>query len=466
MKWLTTVRQRVFRMLTAPGEELGNWAKFVRFQVRLWYFCLRRLRENNSLAMSAALSFRTIFALVPTIVLGVVVLKSFGYMEDSADALRGVLEGSGFDKIVVVAGAGDPNSVGATQPATQPGRVISVADEIGKVVRGVEEKLTFGRLGPIGVTLLIWSALTLLTTMERSLNRIFGAPRSRGLGRRVMLYWSAMTLGPIALVLAGYASDRAAALFEGAGGWGWIVAIIGSVQPLLVGLALLTAVYVLMPNTTVSVRAALGGAVVAFPLWLLAMWGFGLYVANLVGTSNLYGSLGLLPLFLLWLNLSWYLFLFGAEIAHTAANLDTLRFAGAEQRHVASPWEMLAAALTVTIRYGADGGPATTDHVAGRLGVSPAAAEAILERLASAKTICPVQGPAPAAFVPARAAEKIHLTEVMELTGPAGQAAPTDRFDPELRRMVEDIRRTAGEPLAQTTLADLLQTDRPTDPHE
>jgi len=331
MKALQTVRQRVVRMLTSPGEELGSWARFVRFQVRLWYFCVRRLRENNALAMSSALSFRTIFAMVPAIVLGIVVLKSFGALEDSKQALREVLAGSGLSEIVVV-GHGP-----ATRPTTRPQSTTNVAEEIEKIVTRVEKKLTFGRLGPIGVALLIWSALTLLTTMERSLNRIFAARRSRGLGRRVMLYWSAMTLGPIALFVAGYVSDQAAALFEGAGRLGWMLAAVGWVQPILVGIVLLTALYVLMPNTKVPVRSALGGAVVALPLWLLAKWGFGVYVRELVGTDNLYGSLGLLPLFLLWLNLSWYLFLFGGQIAHTAANLGEMTFAGRGEPAGAGP---------------------------------------------------------------------------------------------------------------------------------
>ncbi len=459
MKWLQTVRQRVFRMLTSPGEELGSWARFVRFQVRLWYFCVRRLRENNALAMSSALSFRTIFAMVPAIVLGLVVLKSFGALEDSKQALREVLRRSGLAKIMVVDRARDAGAAPSTRPATRPGRTTNVAEEIENIVSRVEKKLTFGRLGPIGVVLLIWSALTLLTTMERSLNRIFAARRSRGPGRRVMLYWSAMTLGPIALFVAGYASDKAAALFEGAGRLGWMLAAVGWVQPILVGIVLLTALYVLMPNTKVPVRSALGGAVVALPLWLVAKWGFGIYVRELVGTDNLYGSLGLLPLFLLWLNLSWYLFLFGAQIAHTAANLSEMTFARRAEQTPVGPWELLAAALAVAGRYASDAGAATAEHVAGRLGVPGASAQAILDRLAAAGAVCQVERRGRGAYVPARAPERTPISEVMELAAPAGDERPTERFDTDLARRVRRIRRAADEALADITLADLLAED-------
>jgi len=71
-------------------------------------------------------------------------------------------------------------------------------------VARTEEKMTFARLGPVGLVLLAWSAITLLTTMERSLNRIFEAPRSRGLAIRVLYYWSAVTFIPIVLLAGEY----------------------------------------------------------------------------------------------------------------------------------------------------------------------------------------------------------------------------------------------------------------------
>ena len=82
MKAVDTIRKRIEALRAAPGEELGRWARFLRFQIRLWRFCGRRLREHNAVAMSSALSFRTIFALVPVLVLALVVVKSVGGMGD------------------------------------------------------------------------------------------------------------------------------------------------------------------------------------------------------------------------------------------------------------------------------------------------------------------------------------------------------------------------------------------------
>ncbi|HET6429862.1 MAG TPA: hypothetical protein VFJ30_15715, partial [Phycisphaerae bacterium] len=74
MKIVDTLRQRIEALLTAPREELGRWGRFCRYQIHLWRFCLQRLRQHNAAAMSAALSFRTVFAMVPALVVALLVM--------------------------------------------------------------------------------------------------------------------------------------------------------------------------------------------------------------------------------------------------------------------------------------------------------------------------------------------------------------------------------------------------------
>ena len=195
-------------MLFRSAEELGRWARLAAVQWRIWRFCARRLAENNVSAMSAALSFRTMFAMVPAMVLVVLILKAVGVLEDGKQSLRQFLEASGFSQITVAHGEGSGDGassavgVGAAEgdgpqiadPGGMAARTVNIAEEIERIVDGVERKLTFRRIGPVGVLLLIWTALSLLTTMENSLNRVFGATSARSLGRRLLLYWSVLTL--------------------------------------------------------------------------------------------------------------------------------------------------------------------------------------------------------------------------------------------------------------------------------
>ncbi|HOF18533.1 MAG TPA: hypothetical protein PK082_06460, partial [Phycisphaerae bacterium] len=96
------LRRRVGNLLAAPGEELGSWARLAQYQFHLWRFCLRRLREHNAMAMSAALSFRTIFALVPTLVLAFLALRAAGVMGDARQSLRDLMERGGLTQIALV----------------------------------------------------------------------------------------------------------------------------------------------------------------------------------------------------------------------------------------------------------------------------------------------------------------------------------------------------------------------------
>ena len=214
MKLSREIRAHAERLATAPRDELGRWARFVQFHLELWRFCGRRLWEHNVMAMSAALSFRTIFALIPTLVLVVLILKSLGVLADGKQSLRSVLANSGFSQITVVQEA--PSTQAAA--ASKPSREINVAEEIERLVTRVETKLSLRRIGPVGVVLLIWTAITLLTTIERSLNRIFGAQRARSLARRLLLYWSVITLGPLLWIAASYLGGQLRDAFSNVAG--------------------------------------------------------------------------------------------------------------------------------------------------------------------------------------------------------------------------------------------------------
>jgi len=452
MKFTQELRDRLERLLTAPGDELGRWARFVRFQIQLWRFCARRLREHNAMAMSSALSFRTVFAMVPVFVLVGLAMKTGGALEQSKRQLREFIVDKGFAHIALV------DRAAATQPAaeaaTQPAEVLNLADRIEGIIGQAEGKLTFGTIGPVGVVVLIWSALTLLTTLEHSLNRIFEAPRSRSLGRRMFLYWSAVTLGPVALAAAAYLGHKGAVAFAQVPGVRWVLAAVGWASPVIVGILLLAALYKLMPNTKVSFRSAFGAALVAVPLWLVAKWAFGLYVRGLIGRPTLYGALGLIPLFMLWLNFSWLIFLFGAELAYTAANVWRMDSAEMAERTYLGPWELLAAALIIAREYRQATGPVRLEGIVQNMRLPETSVRQLLERLTAAAVVCPVASDSEA-YVLARPADRIAIREFLETAALAGGPA-RGRYDPAIAGVLARLNQRTQEALGQVTLAEVL----------
>ena len=456
MKIIDTLRQRVHTLLTAPGEELGRWGRFVRYQIQLWRFCLRRLHEHNAAAMSAALSFRTVFALVPALVLAMLVMKPMGLAEEGRQSLREVLTKAGFDQLVEKPTGEVPDA--ATMPTTAPAN-FSAADKIEQLVLNVEEKLTFKALGPVGAVLLIWSALSLMMTMEGTLNRVFGAARSRAIGRRVFLYWSVLTLGPVLLAATSFGAGKVAEVFA-ATKLSWVLAAVEWISPPVVAIVLLGALYKLLPNARVAYRAALGGAAVAVPLWMVAKWAFSLYAMR-VGAGSLYGALGLVPMFLLWLNLCWLIFLFGAELASTASNLERMRMAELAESIPLGPSDLLAAVTAVASGYADAEGAVTLESVAAKLNLPEPSVRSLLDRLDEGGLVVGVERAGADAYVLAVPAEHLHLADVMDLGHRHGAVADELPYAEPIARAVNRVRRLERKSLGEMTLADMLAIEGP-----
>jgi len=468
VKRLDELRHRIHRLLTTPLTELGSWARLARGQIALWRFCLRRLRENNVMAMSSALSFRTIFALVPTIVLALLVLRWGGQLDESKRWLHDFLERSGLTQITYRTDAdpmegdaepaseppsppdGADNGLPGTPPYTVPDQ-ISVAQKIEEIVDDVEKQLTGGRVAPLGIILLVWTALTLLTTMERCLNRIFDAPRPRSLARRILIYWSVVTLGPLIIVVAAQAGGSLVDSVRNLPVLSWTLGPIGWVTPFVVGILFLASLYTLMPNARVPWRRALEGALLAVPMWGAARWAFALYVSH-VGSQSLYGALGLIPLFLMWLNLSWWIFLFGAEVAHAAANVERLLHNDHDSDRPLTPWHDLAVVLAVARTQATRGSPARPAQVAEALAMPEDRVEGILRRLADTGILLRTDDARCALAMPP---DHLPVTRVLNVHS-ANAPFPSDATDGAVARAVAEVRRRSETALDPLTVADLV----------
>ena len=453
MAIIDSLRERLVRLLTAPKQELGSWAQLLRFQIQLWRFCARRLRRNNAAAMSAALSFRTIFALVPTLVIVLLMLKPLGLIEDNKRIVRDFLQASGLAQITY---AGESQ----TQPATMPasggkGNQVDLAEKIESLIERVEGQLTIGALGPIGAVLLIWTALTLLTTMERCLNRVFEAPRSRPLGRRILLYWSAVTLAPLALLVASSVGEQASTATRDMPVLSWLVGMLGWAGPVVVGMVILAALYKHLPNQHVRFRSALAGAVVAFPIWLVARWAFALYVER-VGKQSIYGAIGVVPLFLMWLNASWWVFLFGAQLAHVAANLRRMQSPEPSDTYVFGAWDLLAAVTVIARGNVVNRGPVTIKQLAGALNLSEKKAEVLLDRMTDDGLVCRIADDEDSAYLLAKPPDSIKVSDILQLN--CGSADMVRRgWSPEVAKVVMDICSRSEAGLEGITVAEVLR---------
>ncbi len=302
------------RILLTPTVELNRWQYFVRFVAELIRTGMKQLQEDRAGQMAAALAFRTIFGLVPVSVIGLLIFRLLGGIDRFESFITDLLAAAQLDDLKIPQAA---PTEGAEASA------VSVVEWLTGLIRQINETVNFESIGIIGLLVLIWAAIGLMTTIERSFNTICRASENRPLSRRVPLYGFTVIIGPGLLYLSFFLDRRfeeivtrfadslgplAASSIVAAG----IVTSLGSAWLFILLL------YTSVPNTRVKWSAAAIGSLITAICWSLGARALGAYISTIFGMSSnysvLYGTLGLIPVFLFWVYVMWLLVLFGLEL--------------------------------------------------------------------------------------------------------------------------------------------------------
>jgi membrane protein len=220
-----------------------------------------------------------------------------------------------------------------------------VPDAIAKPVLGAltQFALKANRLGSVGLVALVFTALTLMLTIDRTLNAIWRVRKPRSIAQRVLVYWAAATLGPlvlgVSLSLTSYALSASKG-FVGAMPGG--VSLLLNTLELVLMAAAMAGLFRYVPNTHVRwVHAWAGGWFVSLGLEA-AKSGLAWYLSAVPTYSTIYGAFAAVPIFFIWLYVGWVIVLLGAVIAAYAPSLK-MRVA----RHPDTPGHRFSLALDV-----------------------------------------------------------------------------------------------------------------------
>jgi membrane protein len=200
------------------------------------------------------------------------------------------------------------------------------------------------RLGAVGLLLLVVSALSLMLTIDRSLNAIWRVRKPRPIAQRVLVYWSTATLGPlllgVSLTLTSYVFSASQGLI---GALPDSLSIVLDLIEVLVLAGGMAGLYHYVPNTHVRWRYALAGGVFAALGFEVAKRALAWYVGSTSSFSTIYGAFATVPIFLLWLYLSWVIVLMGAVITAYAPSLQmrVVRQASTPGHHFALALQVL-----------------------------------------------------------------------------------------------------------------------------
>ncbi|MEY6431213.1 YihY family inner membrane protein [Thioalkalicoccus limnaeus] len=349
--------------------------------------CAGRFDEDRCFSAAASLSYTSILALVPLTAIGVAVMGAFPVFGD----IQGEMETFLIHHLV-------------------PTAVESVRDYIESFV-GRARGLT--AVGIIGLAI---TALFLFVTIETAIDRIFKATETRPIVRRLLVFWAILTLGPLligvsfslAMDVSAFTRTIATDTIPASPAW------LPQILPTLILTVAFTILYTVVPNRPVLITHALLGGLLAAIAFTLLRSGFTLYVTTFPVYGNVYGTLAVIPMFLVWMYLSWAVILAGAVVT---AELPTWGRPALEIGSPLPPGTRLTMALSVLALLYRDtrrGRPVTHHSLAAAPEVFGPLPDAVLEELREAELAdCTAAG----RWLPVREAASTTLADVVRALG-------------------------------------------------
>ena len=299
--WIQFLTRDVWRI---RGSALPRRQSLLLRSIRVLILSVRGIMEDKAPLRASALTFYSLLSVVPVVAMIFGIAKGFGFERTLEKMLMKSLEGQ--EEIV--------------------GRVLSFAHALLESVKG-------GFVAGVGLLILFYTIIKILSNIENAFNDIWGIKKSRSLGRKITDYLSIMLIGPILFVLSSsmtvLISSGIAKVMEGISYLKIVspgIAFLLGFMPYIALWILFSFVYIFLPNTKIKLTSGILGGVIAGTLYQFFQFGYIHLQIGVAKYNAVYGSFAALPLFFVWMQLSWLIVLFGAEIAFAHQNVETYEF--------------------------------------------------------------------------------------------------------------------------------------------
>lgn len=323
-KWYTFFTDTIFRR---DDHEWSNAT--IRMAVRLYkliYYMVRGLVSHGTLVRSAALTYYTLMSLVPIIAVAFAIVKGFGLNERLVSSLYALF----------------PQNP-------------EVIDYLVSFAENALARTQGGVVAAVALVTLFWAIIQMFSSIENAFNNIWEVKSSRSIARQWSDYLAVILIVPILWVVAN-SVGRVTEEFLGVDSW--YFALLSKLMSMLFIWLMFTLLYLIIPNAKVKLRSALTAGIAAGTLFLLFQWGYVYAQKAMTSYNAIYGSFAALPLFLIWMQISWEILLIGGELSFTYQNIarfgeehESQRISYDKRRKV-----MLAAMLLVVRHFRDRGG--------------------------------------------------------------------------------------------------------------
>lgn len=268
--------------------------------IKTIFLCISRFTEDRLVNKASALTYSTLLAIVPILAILFAIARGFGF--------------DNFMEAQIVYGFGGQ---------TEATKVIL------QFVNSYLSQTKSGIFIGVGLVMLLWSVLNLINNMEITFNRIWQVKKARSMYRKITDYFSMLLLMPILIVVSGGMSIFMSTMMKNIEDFA-LLAPLGkfliSLIPYVLTWIMFTGLYIFMPNTKVKFKHALISGILAGTAYQAFQF---LYISSQLWVSRynaIYGSFAALPLFLLWLQVSWTICLFGVELTYAGQNIGKFSF--------------------------------------------------------------------------------------------------------------------------------------------
>jgi membrane protein len=287
-------------------EDLPFGKSFLIKQFRIIILTLRGFVEDKCFFRASSLTFYTLLSIVPVAAMLFGIAKGFGFERKLKKEL--------FERFPME----------AQQEVLA--KVIEFAESMLEATKG-------GLIAGIGLIVLFWSVIKVLSHIEVSLNDIWKIKESRTWGRKFSDYLAVMILSPMLFIVSSSATVFITSQITQLTNQ---IKLLGMISPLIffsfklipyvLIWILFSVIYILMPNTKVKLKSGIAAGIIAGTIFQIFQW---VYISFQVWTARynaIYGSFAALPLFLMWVQISWWVVLFGAELSFASQNVGTYEY--------------------------------------------------------------------------------------------------------------------------------------------
>jgi membrane protein len=392
---------------------------------RLSLRILKQWARDRCPQQAAALAFQTSLSLVPILAIAFALLRSMGLMNAESSLLAYVGE-----------------------------RMLPDLGDVTPHLQSFSEKISIGAAGGAGLLFTLVTCFALYSSVEKIFNDIWRVSRRRSVVGNFLTFYALVTLLPVLGATSLYWSGKLI-------GASRLAQFLG---PLVIQIAALSLTNKLLPNTVVSWRAAFAGALATSVAIEGMKFGFIHFARRMLldTYSGVYGPMGLVPIVLVWIYLSWLLVLLGAEIANAIQNLRLLEAEERRKQDEEPVNGLIATQLLalVAAHHERGGRGLTREALATEFGLTPDVVGRIADRLKERGLVAEVHGDKEG-LIPGRASTAIPVAEILRVFRASDLETAGGAMSPVLTALVRDLERVRSERLAGMTLQELLPDEGP-----